>query len=175
VQRVLVIGQSGAGKTTVARQLATVLRVPHLELDAFFHGPGWESNPTFVSDVDAATATRGWVVDGNYPPVRDLVWSRADTVVWLDLARTTTLRRVLLRTAGRLVTRLELWNGNREQWRTVLRASHPIRWTWQTHHPHRAAYEARLRDRRWEHLAVVRLRTPAMVRRWLQDMSGQGS
>jgi adenylate kinase family enzyme len=175
VQRVLVIGQSGAGKTTVARHLASVLRVPHLELDAFFHGPGWEPVPTFVRDVDVATAGQGWVVDGNYSLVRDLVWSRADTVVWLDLARTTTLRRVLLRTAGRVVARPELWNGNREQWRTLLRASHPIRWTWQTHHRHRAAYEERLRDRRWEHLAVVRLRTPTMVRRWLQDMSGQGS
>jgi adenylate kinase family enzyme len=175
VQRVVVIGQSGAGKTTLARRLARQLQVPHLELDAFFHGPDWQPTPTFVRDVDAATSAPAWVVDGNYSPVRDLVWSRADTVVWLDLPRTTTLRRVLLRTARRLVTRPELWNGNREPWRTVLRASHPIRWTWQTYHPHRHAYEERMGDPRWEHVTVTRLHTPAQVSRWLRDISGQGS
>jgi adenylate kinase family enzyme len=171
VQRVLVIGQSGAGKTTLARELAALLRLRHLELDAFFHGPGWTPTPTFVGDVDAATSGSGWVADGNYSPVRDLLWSRADTVVWLDLPRLTTLRRVVLRTAGRLVRRPVLWNGNREPWRTLLRSSHPIRWTWQTHARHRADYEQRLRDPRWQHVSVVRLRTAREVRRWRRDRS----
>jgi adenylate kinase family enzyme len=167
---VLVVGQSGAGKTTVARRLAARLQVPHVELDAFFHGPQWEPTPTFVGDVDAATTAPGWVADGNYAAVRDLLWSRADTVVWLDLPRTTTLRRVLLRTGRRVVTRPELWNGNRERWRTVGRASHPIRWTWQTHQRHRAAYEDRLRDPRWQQLAVVRLQTARDVREWVRAL-----
>lgn len=163
----LVIGQSGSGKTTASRVLSQRLGVPHLELDALFHGPGWVPSPTFVADVEAATAGESWVADGNYSAVRDLLWSRADTLVWLDLPRSTTLRRTLLRTAGRLVTRPELWNGNREQLRTVLRASHPIRWTWETHARHRAAYEQRLADPRWSHLRVVRLRTAADVASWL--------
>jgi adenylate kinase family enzyme len=169
VQRVVVIGQSGAGKTTVAARLSRELGLAHLELDALFHGPGWQPSSTFVHDVDAATSAGSWIADGNYSAVRDLLWSRADTVVWLDLPRTTTLRRVVRRTAGRLLTRPELWNGNRERWQTVLRASHPIRWTWQTFDRHRSAYEQRLRDPRWQHVDVVRLRTPAEVRRWLRD------
>jgi adenylate kinase family enzyme len=128
-----------------------------------------------VADVEAATAATGWVADGNYSLVRDMLWSRADTVVWLDLPRTVTLRRVLLRTARRVVTRPELWNGNREPWHTVLRASHPIRWTWETHLRHRTAYEARISDACWQHLSVVRLRTAADVTRWCRDISGHGS
>ena len=170
MRRVVVVGQSGAGKSTVGRQLSQRLGVPHLELDAFFHGPGWQASPTFVADVEAATAGEAWVADGNYSAVRDLLWSRADTVVWLDLPRITTLRRVLLRTAGRLVRRRELWNGNRERWQTVLRASHPIRWTWQTDDRQRRDYEDRLLDPRWAQLAVVRLRTGADVRRWVSQL-----
>lgn len=163
----LVIGQSGAGKTTLATRLAQQLEAPHVELDALFHGPGWVPNPDFLAAVERATTGERWVADGSYSAVRDLLWSRADTLVWLDLPRTTTLRRVLLRTSGRILRRAELWNGNRERWTTVLRASHPIRWTWQTHAVHRAANEQRIAEPRSSHLQVVRLRRGVDVQRWL--------
>jgi adenylate kinase family enzyme len=170
VQRVLVIGQSGSGKSTLARRLAEHLGARHIELDALFHGPAWTPRPTFAADVDQATRADRWVVDGNYTAVRDLIWSRADTLVWLDLPRTTTLRRALVRTGRRLLTRVELWNGNRERLRTLLRATHPIRMTWQTHGERRALHEKRLADPAWAHLDVVRLRTPAEVTRWLTQL-----
>ena len=147
--------------------------MPHVELDGLFHGPDWVTRPSFVADVDAATTSDGWVVDGNYADVRDLLWARADTFVWLDLPRTTTARRAVLRTAGRVLTRAQLWNGNRERLRTVLRASHPIRWTWQTHARHRAAYEARLADPTWAHLQVVRLRSGDQARAWVSALGGR--
>ncbi|MFN2521871.1 MAG: hypothetical protein ABR614_00950 [Mycobacteriales bacterium] len=166
----LVIGQSGSGKTTLAAQVAVHLAVPHVELDALFHGPGWVPNPDFRAAVDAATSAPAWVVDGNYSAVRDLLWSRADTLVWLDLPRMLTARRALLRTARRLVTRVELWNGNRERLHTVLRASHPIRHTWRTQPRRRLENEQRLADPQWAHLQVHRLRTPAEVARWMSAL-----
>ena len=62
----------------------------------------------------------GWVVDGNYSAVRDLVWDRADTVVWLDLPRLVVVRRITTRSIRRVVRREELWNGNRERWRNLV-------------------------------------------------------
>ena len=170
MHRVLVIGQSGSGKSTVSRLLAERLDVPHIELDALFHGPRWEPRESFVADVDAATSADRWVVDGNYSLVRELLWSRADTLVWLDLPRTTTLRRAVARTARRVVTRVELWNGNRERLHTVLRASHPIRHTWRTQPGRRLENERRLADPAWSHLEVVRLRSPQDVRHWLSRL-----
>ena len=172
MQRVLVIGQSASGKSTAAARLAEVHGLRHVELDALFHGPGWVPRESFVQDVDDATREPGWVADGNYSLVRELLWSRADTVVWLDLPRLITVRRAITRTLRRGLVRTELWNGNRERLHTVLRATHPIRWTWSTHARHRADYEERLADPRWSRLEVVRLRTPREVDAWLDRQVG---
>lgn len=167
MDRVVVIGQSGAGKTTLARTLAARLGVAHVELDALFHGPGWQPRPSFSHDVEAATRGPRWVADGNYGTVRDLLWSRADTVVWLDLPRWLTTWRALRRSLMRATARVPLWNGNRERWSAMLRATHPVRWSWRTHAAHRAEYERRLRDPRWHRVRLVRLRTPSEVRAWV--------
>ena len=97
VQRVSVVGNSGSGKSTVARELAAALGVPYLELDSVFHQPGWEPLPEdeFRGVVEAAAAGDSWVMDGNYSAVRPLVWARADTVLWLDLPKWIVMRRVV--------------------------------------------------------------------------------
>ena len=89
MRRVSVVGSSGSGKSTVAARLAEQLGVPHTELDAINHQPNWTPLPheEFRRRVTEITAGAQWVVDGNYSTVRDIVWDRADTVVWLDLPR----------------------------------------------------------------------------------------
>lgn len=170
MRRVLVVGASGSGKSTAARRIAGRLGVPHVELDALQHGPGWTQRATFVADVEAATGGPAWVVDGNYSAVRALLWSRADTVVWLDLPRWLVESRVVRRTLVRLVLRTPLWNGNRERWRTVLHASHPIRWSWGKHPEYRRRYGALFDDPTFAHVNRVRLRSRADVRRFLADL-----
>lgn len=150
--RVVVVGTTGSGKSTLAASLAASLGVPHVELDALHHGPGWtERQPDELRAlVAAAVAGDGWVVDGNYDSVRDLVWPRATDIVWLDYPRRVVMWRVVRRSVVRAVTRRELWSGNREDWRTWLRPDHPIRWAWTSHARRRAEYEAlSAGDPRW--------------------------
>ena len=118
MRRVSVVGTTGCGKTTLARALANMLRCTHVELDALFWGPGWSMAelPVFRSRVASVVAGDGWVVDGGYSDVRDLIWARADTVVWLDYPLAVTLSRLLRRIAARIRDGTELWpgTGNRE-------------------------------------------------------------
>ena len=108
---------SSAQQHEVARALANRLGIPHLELDSIFHQPGWEprSDDEFRAEAAAFVAGERWVVDGNYTShgVTEIVWPRADTIVWLDPPRRVVMRRVVSRTLRRVVTREELWNGNR--------------------------------------------------------------
>ena len=130
--------QLGLGEDALARALADRLAAPHLELDAIFHQPGWEPRPVdeFRADVHDFCTGDTWVVDGNYRAVQDLVWARADTVVWLDLPRRIVMRQIIGRSVGRAALRRELWNGNRESLRSLV-ARDPersvIRWAWTRH------------------------------------------
>lgn len=112
MHRVSVVGVPGSGKTRVGRQVAASLGVPFIELDSIFHQPGWVELPVddFRKRVTEALPAPAWVVDGNYSAVRDLVWQRADTVVWLDLPRRRVMSRIILRTVRRTLTRERLWN-----------------------------------------------------------------
>ncbi|MEW2501773.1 DNA topology modulation protein FlaR [Amycolatopsis sp. NPDC047767] len=98
-RRVLVLGPSGSGKSTLARRLGAVLDVPVTHLDQLYWRPGWVPAPPeeFRAAQAAAVARDGWVIDGNYSSGFDLRLPLADTVVFLDVPRTTSLRRVLLR------------------------------------------------------------------------------
>ncbi len=163
--RIVVVGTSGAGKTTMARALAASLTIPHIELDAINWQAGWHDltrhDPDeFIRRVAAATAAECWVVDGNYGPVRDLVWRRATHLVWLDYTRPVIMARVIRRSLRRAVLRTPLWAGNREDWTRMLRPSHPIRWAWSTWARRRREIEERLRNPDYAALKVSRLRHP---------------
>lgn len=168
VRRVAVVGCPGSGKTTVGRRLAGALGVPYVELDGVFHQPGWVELPAdeFRSRVTGLLGGDGWVVDGNYSAVRDLVWERADTVVWLDLPRPLVMRRVVLRTLRRVLTREELWNGNREPFTNLYRLDpehNIIRWSWTKYGAYVQRYSEAMADPAYAHLRFVRLRSPSDV------------
>jgi len=166
------MGGSCSGKTTVSRRLATALGVPHVELDALHHDPGWQEAraDVFQARVRAAfdAAPDGWVVDGNYrSKLGDLVLEEADTAVLLEPPFLRTLGRALRRTIRRTVTREELWNGNTERLRHVFRSDWIPLWVIRTHRH----YESQNRERvaAHPHLAVVRLRSGAEVEAFVQS------
>lgn len=157
-----VVGPSGSGKTTLARAIAARLGATHVELDAFFHGPGWTPVPSFRQDVARALEAEAWVVDGNYGSrVRDLVWPRAEALVWLDLPRRVVFPSLLARTLRRGWTGEVLWNGNRERLANLLspRAEDNLMlWTWRHYPAYRASYAAAMTDPALAHLRVFRIR-----------------
>jgi adenylate kinase family enzyme len=148
--------------------------VPHIELDAIFHQPGWTplDDDTFRARVRALAEAPAWVVDGNYSTVRELVWERADTVVWFDLPYAQVMARTIRRTVRRTVTRQELWNGNREPW-SNLYSWNPqtsiIAWAATRHGVYRQRYGEAEHDPRWGRLRFVRLRSQREAAAFLVD------
>ncbi|HEX6141034.1 MAG TPA: adenylate kinase [Candidatus Limnocylindria bacterium] len=172
-RRINVVGTSASGKSTIASRLAERLGVAHIELDALHWQPGWTEAPTAVlrERVRDATDIPAWVVDGNYAGVRDIVWSRAQAVVWLDFPLWTILRRYAVRTRRRIANGEEIWpgTGNRERLSMhLLSRDSLLVWILTTYRRRRREYSVLLAQR--PDLAVVRLRSAREAEMWLASV-----
>ena len=101
MQRVLVMGCPGAGKSTFARALADKLAVPLVSIDRLYWQPGWREPKTedFTATMTDEAAKPAWVMDGNYvvSGAGDLRRERAQAIVWFDLPRLACLSGALRR------------------------------------------------------------------------------
>ena len=172
-RRINVVGTSGSGKTTVARAIATRLGLPHIEMDALFWKPNWGETPDseLFPRVDEKTNLPGWVLDGNYSRVRDIVWPKADTIVWLDYSFARVFSQLLWRTIHRAVTREPMWGGCRESFRISLFSRHSILvWCLRTYWKRRRNYPEILARPEHAHLRIIRLRNRRQTARWLAGL-----
>jgi adenylate kinase family enzyme len=174
VNRIRVVGTSGAGKTTTARAIARTLGVPSFELDAIHWLPEWhERDPDEFRAIvlDFATTRPRWVIDGNYSSrLGDALDDITDAYVWLDLPRWQVTLAVLGRTIRRGVTREELWSNNREHLSSLLKRDpleNIVRWSWTQHHLQRQRYEAKSQTTSHD---WIRLRSRREVKRFLEQL-----
>lgn len=173
LKRVVVVGISGAGKSTTARAITAHAGGEHIELDALFWGPNWTPKPeaTFKSLVANAIASERWVVDGNYSVIREIVWPQATTVVWLNLSFPVVFWQVLRRTLIRAFNHQELWQGNRESIRRSFFSKESILWWVITAYRRRQSEFARLqRDAIYPHLSWIELRNRDEVDAFLASL-----
>ena len=173
LERVVAVGTSGSGKTTFARDLALRLGVTHVEFDSYRHGPNWAETPNdiFRSQLDEALSGDHWVADGNYSVARDIVWTRATAIVWLDYKFPVIFWRLWWRTWGRAVRRTELWNGNRENlWSHFFTKDSLFLWVFRTHWSRSHRYLSAFELPEHSHLRVLRFRSPRTTKRWLESL-----
>ncbi|MFD4502762.1 adenylate kinase [Streptomyces sp. NPDC058457] len=172
MERILVVGVTGAGKSTLARTLSGRLGLPYHEMDAlYFDGPGWAVNSRLTEDVSRLVGERRWIIDSiGSPEVRDLLWDRADTVIWLDYPRRVVMPRVLRRSLRRTVTRESLFGGNRETWTGWLSREHPAWWAWSQHGTRRREVGSRTSDPRFAPLDTLRFGHPDDTAAWLASL-----
>lgn len=176
LRRLRVVGNTGSGKTTLARAAAARMGVGHLELDAVFWAEEWtkrdlaEAHAIVREFLASPEARDGWVTDGNWNSHRHGLLDDADALVWLDYPRRVVMRRVVVRTLRRGLLREELWHGNRERLRNLLRRDpdeNVVLWSWTQHARYRAQYGA-LHDA--GDVAMIRLRHPRETQRWLESL-----
>ena len=100
MQRVVIIGNSGGGKSTFARRLGARLALPVVHLDRLYYEAGWRPGDpeVFRERVAEALASDRWIVDGNFLTMAgDLILPRADTILWLHQPRWLCLVRAVWR------------------------------------------------------------------------------
>jgi adenylate kinase family enzyme len=99
VQRILVIGCSGSGKSMLAKVIAERHGLPLIHLDRCYWRPGWTapSEAEWAADIERLIAEPAWVMDGNYSGTMPRRAELAEAIVFLDLPRWLCLLRVLRR------------------------------------------------------------------------------
>jgi hypothetical protein len=118
----------------------------------------------------AAVAAERWVIDGNKRVVRDLVWPRADTVVWLDYPVAVSLWRLAKRARRRtstLTAQAAVDGSGTGLARQLLAAARGVLKALRSHAGQRREYPRMFAQPANRHLAVVRLRSPRATQRWL--------
>ena len=115
--RINVIGTSGSGKTTFGRELASVLDLPFIEMDAIYWGPDWTFPPDeeFYSKLTNLLEGDNWVLDGNYTRTMGFKWDRVQAVVWLNFSFPRTVYQAVTRALSRLIQQRRTLAWNRKQ------------------------------------------------------------
>ena len=174
MRRIVVFGTTGSGKSRLAERLSAETGLRLVELDALFWGPEWQPAPLdlFRHRADCETRDGGWIAVGIYGQVRDIVWRRADTLVWLDLPLPLVMWRLFKRTVRRIVTREDLWGtGNRESFvRSSFSRQSILLWALRTHVRNRRRFIADCES--WgEGREVIRLTSARDVERFVATRS----
>lgn len=170
MQRVMIVGGPGSGKSSLARELGEVTGLPVYHMDLVHWKPGWTRRPMvekwqLVREIEEREA---WIFEGGYSATFDSRAARADTLIWLDLPVALRLWRVTKRLArywGR--SRPDLPTGcveglNRETW--VF-----FRWIWTSRTSSRRRVERLIEQQ--DGLGVYHLKSRSEVRRFLKQVA----
>lgn len=98
MNRIVIFGGTGAGKSTVARSLGARLGIAVSHLDALYYEPGWQAPApdTFRARIAESVAGERWISEGNFLALTaDIRLPRADTVLLIDQPRGVRLWRAL--------------------------------------------------------------------------------
>ena len=174
MDKVVIIGPSGSGKTTLAFNLAARIGAPAIDLDDLY----WKENWTRPDDNEFRDKTRqaiadkeSWVVAGNYAQVKDILWTKADTLIWLDYSLSRTFNQLARRSIARIWDKEKICNGNTETLAKTFSNDGILYWLLRSYHAKRRenietfAHPERLPNIR----NFVRLRDPAETQAFLNS------
>jgi adenylate kinase family enzyme len=175
--RIVVIGSSCAGKSTLAFRLSELLALKYIQLDALYWKADWQArekdefNELVINEINSEK----WAVDGNYGIIRHLIWPKAEIVIWLNYDFSLVLKRALVRTIKRIVTKEELFSGNRETFKKSFFDKDSILW-WviTTFHRRRKEIPLMLKEKEYEHLKVIEIRKAKELDKLLASIKKSG-
>lgn len=172
-RRISIVGTMGSGKTTLSINIARLTVRPHIELDSLYWESDWKPANTsiFRHRVDEALRGPKWIADGNYSESRDIVFERADMVIFLDYPLWIVATRLIMRSFYRSFNRTRLWNSNRETFAMGFAGRNSLLgWMIRTHARNKTIYSNLFKQSAYSHLRVIRFGHPREARTWIKAL-----
>lgn len=173
--RLVVIGTTSSGKSTLAEKIAKRFDLRFIELDALHWEPNWQEAPldVFRERVTKATQAERWIVAGNYSVVRDLVWAKAEAVIWLDYPFFLVLGQLTRRTFTRWWTQELLWGKNIEPFWVHFKLwskDSLFHWLFKTYWRRKRETPQLLSLPEYRRLTLIHFKHPREVDEWLEGL-----
>ena len=174
-QRIVVIGTTSSGKSTLAENLAQKIGLDYVELDALYWLPNWVGTPDEEFAAKVADATHGdrWVVAGNYSRTRPITWHRAQLILWLDYAFPVVFWRLITRTVRRNLSREVLWGTNTDRFWIHFKLwsdDSLVRWLFKTYWRRKQEIPQLFALPEHQHLELVHFKTPKETEAWFENL-----
>ena len=176
-QRVIVVGTTSSGKSTLAEELSKQFELEFIELDALHWLPNWEhlTDQDFRIRVDEATRGTRWVIAGNYSVARDVSWPRAEAVIWLDYRLWTIFWRLWRRTWRRWWTKELMWGTNYErlwpQFKIWSADDSLFHWLFKTYWRRKREYPVLFAKPEYAHLKILHMHSSKETDLWRQSLT----
>lgn len=174
-KRLVVIGVTSSGKSTLAANLAKRFDMSFIDLDALNWEPNWQaaSLEVFRQRVRKAIQVEKWTVAGNYHTVRALIWPQAEAVIWLDYPLLTVLGQLTRRTFKRWWTQELLWGTNRESLLVHFKLwsqDSLFHWLFKTYWRRKREIPSLMSQPENQHLKLLWFKNPKETQRWLNSL-----
>ena len=173
MQRIVIIGTSCSGKTTLAKTISSRLNIKHIELDELYWKANWVEREAeeFKELVAEEIKAENWVVDGNYSTIREVLWPRSTAIIWLKYSFVTVVYRAISRSFRRSVTKKVIFAGNTESFkRSFFSKESIILWVINTHRKNREKYSRVLYDGSLLHQRVIELNSQSETDEYIRGL-----
>lgn len=173
MKRIIIIGTSGCGKTTLAKRLSKILNIPSYDLDDYYWLPKWQpqTDKEFVKIVDKLSNKKTWIMNGNYSKVNHFIWDRSDTIIWLDYSLLRCLCQGIIRSIIRAISKEVCCGNNYESFkRTFLSRNSIVLWILSTYRRRKQSYKQAFKNQKEGSKAYLKFSNPKETNQWLKGL-----
>lgn len=161
-KRVVILGTSSSGKTTLAKKIAEEQGIQRIELDQLYWQPNWVPTPMpeFLQKIEKElNSYESWVICGNYNVAKNLTLPRATHIIWLNYPLRINLWRGFKRSVKRIIRNENSFEGCKESFTlTFLSKKSILLWIWQTHKSRREVFSKLLTPQNFKQAAIMIVR-----------------